>query len=159
MEIEDDEDMSTLYATCKDATDHLQPVDYDKYTGSTKFNRRGFKSGTSLSYIDVKEATFKLLFTQVKLLAKIMFTNIHMSRFSHLIGNDGSKVWSKWTALLAVPWKANMPCPMTGNQMPGCNCPIKAWSNKKMFVAHWLIYNIDQHMSRLICNFNKDGVR
>ncbi len=89
-----------------------------------------------------------LYYTQVKLLAKIMFGNIPFSRFVHLIGNSGSKMWSKRTAVSAIQWKANMPCPMAGNHILGCDCPIKAWTNKKMFVAHWLIYHIDQH----ICN-------
>ncbi len=28
-----------------------------------------------------------------------------------------------------------------------------------MFVAHWLIYHIDQHISHLVCDFEKDDVR
>ncbi len=142
--------------TRKDDMDQLQ---LDKYTGTNEFNPKSFKLGPSHGYIDFKKAAFELLYTQVKLQAKIMFTNILMSRFCHLIGNGGLNVWSKQTALTAMPWKANMHCLMAGKHMPGCNCPIKAWFNKKMFVAHWLIYYIDQHISRLICDFKKDDVR
>ncbi len=52
-----------------------------------------------------------------------------------------------------------MACPMAGDHMPGCNCPIKVWCNKKMFMAHWLIYHIDQHISHLSCDVKNDDVR
>ncbi len=47
---------------------------------------------------------------------------------------------------------------MTAQDMPGCYCPITSWANKEMFVAHWMIYHIDQHTSRIVCEHQKDGV-
>ncbi len=51
-----------------------------------------------------------------------------------------------------------MPCLLAGPDMLRCNCPIKEWSNK-MFVVHWQIYHIYQHVSRIVCKQQKDGVK
>ncbi len=47
---------------------------------------------------------------------------------------------------------------MSGPDMPGYYCPITSWSNKKMFIAHWMIHHIDQHTSRIVCEHQQDGV-
>ncbi len=61
---------------------------------------------------------------------------------------------------MAVPWKAKMICRMTNIGMQGCHCPIKVWNIKEMLIAHWQIYHIDQHASRILCEHkNKDDVR
>ncbi len=88
-----------------------------------------------------------LLYTQVKIVMKKMFDIIHMSRYYHLVSNGGSKVWSKQTAQTAVPYRQKMLCPISGPFMSGSNCPIKEWSNKKMFMAHWQIYHIDMSVA------------
>ncbi len=74
---------------------------------------------------------------------ELMFDILLLSRFNHLVGNGRSKVWSKRTAQTAVLWKAGMTCPMDGPQMPGCYSPVVKWSNKEMFIMHWLIYHVD----------------
>ncbi len=58
-----------------------------------------------------------------------------------------------------VLWRQKRPCPLAGPDMLICNCPIKEWSNKKMFVAHWQIYYIDQHLSRIVCEQHKYRVK
>ncbi len=75
---------------------------------------------------------------------------IHLSRYDHLVGNDGSKVWSKCTAKTAHPLKVNVICPLAVPDMQRCNCPIKHCTWKKMFMAHWQIYNVDQHISCIV---------
>ncbi len=40
---------------------------------------------------------------------------------------------------------------------PGCYCPITSLTDKKMFIAHWQAYHIDQHTSPIICEYEKDG--
>ncbi len=40
----------------------------------------------------------------------------------------------------------------------GYYCSIKVWSNKKMFVVHWQIYHIDQHISHIVCEHEQNGV-
>ncbi len=67
-------------------------------------------------------------------------------------------MWSKWTATMAVPWKNKMVYPMTLPGNPGCYCPIKSWTSTELFIAHWQIYHIDQHTSRIICEHSKDGI-
>ncbi len=57
VEMEDDEDVSALHATSTDDVDRLQPADYNKYTVTNNFNPKSFKSGRSLGYVNVKEAT------------------------------------------------------------------------------------------------------
>ncbi len=47
--------------------------------------------------------SFELLFTQVKIVMDKMFSIILLSRFIHLEGNLGSKVWSKWTTKTTYP--------------------------------------------------------
>ncbi len=86
-----------------------------------------------------------------------MFNVVPLSRYNHLVGNGGSKVWSRWTARTAVPWKKQMECPMSRPGFPGCYCPITNWTDKKMFIAHWQAYHIDQHTSRIVCEHEKDG--
>ncbi len=86
-----------------------------------------------------------------------MFDVVPLSRYDHLFGNGGSKVWSKQTARTAVPWKKHMECPMSRPGYPGCYCPNTNWTDKKMFIAHWKAYHIDQHTIRIICEHEKDG--
>ncbi len=83
-----------------------------------------------------------------------MFDVIPLSRYDHLVRNGGSKVWSKRTAQTAVPWKKQMECPMS---RPGYHCPITSWTVKKMFIAHWQAYHIDQHTSRIVWEHEKDS--
>ncbi len=86
-----------------------------------------------------------------------MFNVVPLSRYDHLVGNVGLKVWSKWTARTAVLWKKHMECLMSRPGYPGCYCPITNWTDKKMFIAHWQAYHIDQHTSRIIYEHEKDG--
>ncbi len=65
-------------------------------------------------------------------------------------------MWSNQTAKVAHPWKVNMTCSLAGLDMPVCNCLIKHRANKKMFVAHWQIYHIDQHVCCIVCEQYKD---
>ncbi len=51
-----------------------------------------------------------------------------------------------------------MECPMSRPGYPGCYCPITGWTDKKMFIAHWQAYHIDQHTSRILCEHEKDGI-
>ncbi len=88
---------------------------------------------------------------------KWLWTKCSLS--NHPVGNGGLKVWSKETALSAVPWKQKMTYALAGPSIPGCNCLIKVWSNKKMFVTHWQIYHIDQHISHTICKHERDNVK
>lgn len=84
-----------------------------------------FSFGKGVDSISVDDASLDLLSTQVKVVMNKMFEIIPTSRFIHLVGNGGSKVWSKWTVKMAVPWKQKMVCPLAGPDMPGCNCPTK----------------------------------
>ncbi len=87
-----------------------------------------------------------------------MFDVIPLNRYNHLVGNRGSKMWVKRTAQTEVPWKTNMACPMSQPGMPGCWCPILDRTSKEMFIAHWQIYHIDQHTSRILYEHKKDGI-
>ncbi len=75
----------------------------------------------------MSKSSFELLFTQVKIVMDKIFKMIPMSKYDHLVGNGGLKVWSKWTDKTAHLWKVNMTCLLAGADMPGCNCPIKHW--------------------------------
>ncbi len=140
----------------RDAKDRLHKDDAYKYKGDDKFKPKSFKSGSSVGYIDLNTAS--VLFAQIRMLKELMFDVILLSRYNHLVGNKGSKVWSKMTATMVVPWKNKMACPMTLPGNPGCYCPIKSWTSKEMFIAHWQIYHIDQHTSRIICEHLKDSI-
>ncbi len=96
------------------------------YKGNEKFNPKSFKSGSSVGYINQSEVTNGVLFAQIRMLREIMFDFIPLSRYNHLVGNGGSKVWDKRTAQTAVPWKANMGCPISRPGMPGCWC-VQFW--------------------------------
>ncbi len=50
-----------------------------------------------------------------------------------------------------------MECPMSRPGNPGCYCLITNWTDKKMFIVHWQAYPIDQHTSRIVCEYEKDG--
>ncbi len=39
----------------------------------------------------------------------------------------------------------------------GCYCLITSSTDKKMFIAHWQAYHIDQHTNQIICEHEKDG--
>ncbi len=102
--------------------------------------------------------TNKVLFAQIRMLRELMFDVIPLSRYDHLVGNRGLKVWSKWTAWTAVQWKKHMECLMSRPAYPECYCPITSSTDKKIFIAHWQAYHIDQHTSRIICEHEKDGI-
>ncbi len=150
--------LDNLQFDSRGAKDQLHKDDTYKYKGDEKFNPKSFKSGSSVGYIDLNTASEEVLFTQIRMLKELMFYVIPLSRYNHLVGNGGSKVWSKRTATTAVPWKNKMACPMTLPGNPGCYCPIKNWTSKVMFIAHWQIYHIDQHTSCIICEHSKDGI-
>ncbi len=118
-------------------SDRLSVDDIHKYTWVVKFNPKSFQSGASVGFIDLNSTTNKVLFAQIRMLRELMFDIIPLSRYDHLVGNGGSKVWSKWTAQTAVPWKKQMECPMSRPGYPRCHCPIKCWTDKKMFIAHF----------------------
>ncbi len=67
-------------------------------------------------------------------------------------------MWAKWTALTPVLGKNKMACPMSMPGKPGCCSPITSWTSKEMFIAHWQIYHIDQHTSRILCEHSKEGI-
>ncbi len=129
-----------------------------KYKGAEKLNPNSFKSGSSVGYIDLTTAPDEVVFAQIRMLRELMFNVIPLSRYNHLVRNSGSKVWAKRIALTAVPSKTKMECPMSLNGKPGCFCPITSWKSKKMFIAHWQIYHIDQHTSCIVCEHSKDGI-
>ncbi len=87
-----------------------------------------------------------------------MFDVIPLSRYNHMVGNGGSKVSAKWTAQTAVLCTTNMVYPMSLPGMLSCWCPILSWASKEMFIAHWQIYYIDQHTSRILCEHKKDVI-
>ncbi len=79
-----------------------------KYTGVEKFNPKSFQSGSSVGFIDLNTTTNEVLLAQIRMLRELIFDVIPLSKYDHLVGNGGSKVWSKWTAPTAVPWKKHM---------------------------------------------------
>ncbi len=154
----DPADVSALNVHHIREKERLQDADHIKYQGPTKFSPKSFKSGSSVGYISVKDSSFELLFAQVKMSMNKVLNILPLSRFNHLLENSGSKVWSKRTAQSVVLWKQKMTCPMDGPSMPGGNCPIKVWSNKKMLVAQWQIYHIDQYISRIVYKHIRNNV-
>ncbi len=68
-----------------------------------KFNPKTFKSAQSAGYINVEVMSYDLLFAQVRMLKELMFDVIPLSRYNHLDGNGGSKMWAKRTAQTAIP--------------------------------------------------------
>ncbi len=131
---------------------------YDKYMGDVKCNPKSFKSDPTVGYINLDIVSFDLIFAQIRMTKELRFDVLPLSRFNHLVRSGGSKVWAKQTAQTTVPWKSRMCCSMGGPYMPGCHCPIVKWSKKQMLRAHWLIYHVDQLISRIICEHEKDGV-
>ncbi len=129
-----------------------------KYTGFQIFNPKSFNSGSSIGFIDLNTASYEVLFAQIRMLREHMFDVIPLSRYDNLVGNGVSKVWYKRRAWTAVPWKKHMECPMSRPGYPGCYCPITSWTDKKMFIAHWQSYHINQHTSRILCEHEKDGI-
>ncbi len=108
----DSDNVSALNVHNISDKDHLQD-DYEaKYTGMTEFNPKNFKSGASVGYMSIPDSSFELLVAQVKMAMDKMFAVLPLSRFNHYVGNSGSKVWSKRTALSAVTWKQKMTCPL-----------------------------------------------
>ncbi len=148
-----------LQLDSRSAKDQLQKADRHQYSGDKKFNPKCFKSGSSVGYINLSVASEDVVYSQIGMLKDLMFDVIPLSRYNNLVRNGGSKAWSKRTALMAVAWKAKMICPMTNIGMPGCHYPIAVWNCKEIFIAHWQIYHIDQHASRILCEHrNKDDV-
>ncbi len=150
--------VSNLQLDTRSVKDLLQKEDMYKSVGDDKFNPKSFKSGSSVGYINLSKVTPEVLFAHIRMLKELMFDVIPLSRYNHLVGNRGSKVWAKRTAQMAVLWKPNMTCPMSLAGIPGCWCPITIWTRKEMFIAHWQIYHIDQHTSHIMCEHHKDGV-
>ncbi len=140
-----------LQLNTRGVKDLLQKEDMHKYESDENFNRKSFKSGSSVVYINLSEVTHEVLYAQIGMLKEVMFNVIPLSRNNHQIGNGGSKVWAKQTAQMAVPWKPKMACSMSLAGMLDCWCPITVWNRKEMFIAHWQIYRIDQHTSLIMC--------
>ncbi len=102
---QDDHDRSMLPEVLDDlqldtrgAKDLLHMEDMHKYKGDEKFNPKSFKSGSSVGYINRSEVTNEVLFAQIRMLRELIFDVILLSRYNHLVGNRGSKVWAKQTA-------------------------------------------------------------
>ncbi len=129
-----------------------------KYEGNEKFNPKSFKSGSSVGYINLSEVKHEVLFAQIGMLREPMFDVIPLSRNNHLVGNGGSKVWTKRTTQTAVPWIEKMAFPISSPGVPGCWCPIKVWTTKDMFITHWQVYHIDQNTSLILCEHRKDDI-
>ncbi len=51
-----------------------------------------------------------------------------------------------------------MECHMSQLGYSGCYCTITTWTDKKMFIAHWQAYHIDQHTIGILCEQEKDGI-
>ncbi len=102
-----------LHLDSRGSKDCLSNEDMHMYTGVEKFNPKSFQSGSSVGFIDLNTVINEVLFTQIRMLREVMFDVVRLSRYDHLVGNRGSKVWSKWTARMAVPWKKHMECPMS----------------------------------------------
>ncbi len=86
-----------LNVSDKGEDDRLHLEDFDKYTGSTKFNSKSFKAGYGQGTISMTKSSFELLFTQVKIVMDKIFKIIPLSRYNHLVGcrYNHSKVWPK----------------------------------------------------------------
>ncbi len=95
--------IDSLYLDFRGEKDRLSIEDMHKYTGTEKFNPKSFQSGSSVGFIDLNTATEEVLFAQIRMLREHMFDVLPLSRYNHLVGNRGSKVWSKRTAQTAVP--------------------------------------------------------
>ncbi len=111
--------LKDLHLDSQGDKDRLHKDDMFKYAGSNKFNSKSFKSGHSVGYIDLNAISKDVLFAQIRILRELMFSVIPLSRYNHLVGNGGLKVWSKRTAQTAVPLKKNMGCPMSRPNFPG----------------------------------------
>ncbi len=75
--------------------DLLHMDDVHNYEDDEKFNPKSFKSGSNVGYINVEEVSYELKFAPVRMLRELMFDVIPLSRYNHLVGNGGSKVWAK----------------------------------------------------------------
>ncbi len=144
-----------LHLDSRGAKDHLSNKDMHKYTGVEKFNPKSFQSGSSVGFINLNTVTNEVLFAQIRMLRGLIFDVDPLIRYDHLVGNRGSKLWSKWTARTAVLWNKHMECPMSRPGYPGCYCPITNWTDKKMFIAHWQAYHIDQDTSWIVSEYEK----
>ncbi len=71
--------------------DRLHKDDMYKYEGDKKFNPKSFKSGSSVGYINLSNATDKVIFAQIQILQEIMFNVIPLSRYNLLVGKGGPK--------------------------------------------------------------------
>ncbi len=149
--------IDALHLDFRGEKDRLSIEDMHKYTGTKKFNPKSFQSGSSVGFIDLNTARKEVLFAQIRMLGELMFDVVPLSRYNYLVGNRGSKVWSKQTAETAVLWKKQMEFPMSRPGYPGCYCLITSWTVKKMLIVHWQAYHIDQHTSCIVCELEKDG--
>ncbi len=141
--------IDSLHQDFSGEKDRRSIEDIHKYTGTEKFNPKSFKRGSSVGFIDLNTVTEEVMFTQIRIFREHMFDVIPLSRYNHLVGNGGSKVWFRR--------KNQMECPMYRPGFQGCHCLITNWTDKKMFTAHWQAYHIDQHTSHTVCEHEKDG--
>ncbi len=109
-----EEEIQIFNVSGKGEDDRFHLEDFEKYKGSTKFNPKSFKCGHGQGTIFVSKSPFEILSAQVKILMDKMVSTLPLSRYDHLVDNGGSKVWSKWTAKMAYPWKTHMACPLAG---------------------------------------------
>ncbi len=86
--------LDNLQLDTRGVKDYLHNEDMHKYKGNEKFNHKSFKSGSSVGYITYSEVTNEVLFAQIRMLKELMFNVIALSRYSHLVGNGGLKVWA-----------------------------------------------------------------
>ncbi len=99
--------IDTLHLDSRGAKDRLSNEDIHKYTGVEKFNPKSFQSGSSVGFIYLKTVTNDVLFAQIRMFRELMFDVITLSRYDHLVGNGGLKVYrgrSIWNA----PWLSRM---------------------------------------------------
>ncbi len=87
--------IDVLHLDFRGAKDRLSNEDMHKYTGVEKFNPKSFQSGSSIRFIDLNAVTNEVLFAQIRMFRELMFDVVPLGRYDHLVGNGGSKVWSK----------------------------------------------------------------
>ena len=51
-----------------------------------------------------------------------------------------------------------MTCPMDNPGLAGCHCPIKIWTDKGNFIAHWHLFHIEQLASHIVCEERQNAV-
>ncbi len=88
-----------MHHDSQSSKDQLQKEDRHQYKGDEKFNSKSFKSGSSVGYVDLSLTSEDVrVYCQIGMLKEFMFDVIPLI---HLVGNGGSKAWSKRTAVTA----------------------------------------------------------